>query len=248
MIRVAVIDDEVKSRTNLIQLLQRFCPDVTIVLEAGSISEGLPALVAARPDLLILDIEMPDGTGFDLLDMLPGIDFELVFVTAYNEYAIKAIKANAVDYLLKPLDIKELQKAVLKAEARIHEKARLQNTAIPPAMTNQSAKDMHRIAIAYKDGFEFVTLDSIIHLSSNGSYTEIYCDEDKRYLCSKPLKDYEDLLPPALFFRVHHSHIINLEYVKHYHRGDGGYLTMSNGSEICLSRRKKKEFLELFNQ
>lgn len=247
MIRVAVIDDEVKIRTNLIQLLKRFCPDVTIVLEAGSISEGLPALVPARPDLLILDIEMPDGTGFDLLEMLPDVNFELIFVTAYNEYAIQAIKANAVDYLLKPISIEELKSAIEKVRKRIDEKNTETNIRRLLESLDTKANRYHKIAVPSYKGQTFIAPADIVSMEAEGRYTRIRLLNAPPIVSSSNLKEYEDMLNPEQFMRVHHAYIINMEHVHYYNREDGGTIIMTDGSEIILSKRKKKDFLGRFS-
>lgn len=245
MIRAAIIDDEAKSRSILSNLLHRLCPDVNIVIESDNITRGADDLNDNDVDLVFLDIEMPDGTGFDLLNRLTQKNFDVIFITAHNEYAIQAIKNNALDYLLKPVNILELKQAIKKAQNRLHERLNMKNVkalAIEPISHNSIGK----IAIPIGDGLEFVNIDSIVRLLAKGSYTQIYCENNISYMSSRSLKDYEDMLPQKTFFRTHNSHIINLGHIKHYHRGNGGYVTMADGSVIDISKRRKKEFLDIF--
>lgn len=244
MIKTLIVDDEGKSRNTLATMLSRYCSGITVAAAAANMHDGLEAIAAEAPELVFLDVSMPGGSGFDLLEQLSFIPFEIIFTTAYNEYALQAIKASAVDYLLKPLNIQELQQAVQKATVRITEKRQLQQAQ--RLLRQDERKITDRIAIPVGNGLQFVPLQQIVRLSAKGSYTEIYM-AGTHILSSKPLKDYEDILPPGSFFRAHHSHIINLAYISHYHRGDGGYVTMQDGSVIDISRRKKKEFLGLFS-
>ncbi len=240
MIKTVIIDDEGKSREALATMLSRYCSGVEVAAKAAGVAEGLAAIREHAPQLVFLDISMPDGTGFDLLSQLDNIAFEVVFITAHNEYALQAIKASAIDYLLKPLNIQELQEAVQKAALRITEKQQLLQTA-----QVKKAALTGRIAVPVNDGLQFISLQQIVRLAAKGSYTEIYTG-DNHILSSRPLKDYEDMLPCDCFFRAHHSHIINLAYIRQYHRGEGGYVTMQDGSVIDISKRKKKDFLSLF--
>lgn len=242
MIKTILVDDEKKSREILATMLARYCQGIDIVATAAGMAEGIAAIEAESPQLVFLDVSMPDGTGFDLLAGLEHTPFEVIFITAYNEYALQAIKARAIDYLLKPLNIKELQQAVQKATDRIAEKQQLQ-----AAQKQQDKKSVAtgRIAVPVNDGLQFISLQEIVRLSARGSYTEIHAGNGY-VLSSRPLKDYEDMLPCDHFFRAHHSHIINLACIRQYHRGDGGYVTMQDGSVIDISKRKKKDFLNLF--
>jgi two-component system LytT family response regulator len=245
MIKAIIIDDEAKSRQTLETLLTRYCTSVEIAGTASDVKEGVALLERSEPDLLLLDISLPDGSGFDLLSQIKEISFEVIFITAYNEYALQAIKANALDYLLKPVNIRELQEAIAKAEKRIASKEKkLDVQELLRQLTRTDAKP-NRIAIPVNDGLKFIQVDEITRLEAEGSYTRIFCDNSV-LLSSKPLKDYEDILPADVFFRAHHSHIININRIKHYHRGDGGYVTMTDGSIIDISKRKKKHFLDLF--
>ncbi|MBL7683917.1 MAG: response regulator transcription factor [Flavipsychrobacter sp.] len=244
MIKTVIVEDEAKGRDILKTLLTRYCKDIELIAEASNVTEAKKILSSTNVELLFLDIAMPDGNGFDVLKNGYNNTFEIIFTTAYEQYAIKAIKNNAADYLLKPLNILELQQAVTKAAKRIQEKkpSETQSSTISNNIKHQPSS----LAIPVNDGLEFVPINSILYLTAKGSYTQIFCNDKCTVLSSKPLKDYEYLLPKHQFFRTHHSNIINLSYVKHYHRGDGGYVTMTNGSNIDISKRKKKDFLDLF--
>jgi two-component system, LytTR family, response regulator len=245
MIKAIIVDDERKSREILSTMLSRYCTGIEVVAAAGNVEEGIAAITAEKPQILFLDISMPDGNGFDLLNKIGETDFEIIFITAYNEYALQAIKARAIDYLLKPLNIKELQLAVQKAAERIEEKQYL----IEALQKQQEKKNIAtgRLAVPVNDGLQFVSLEQIVRLTAKGSYTEIFSEDNSHVLSSRPLKEYEDMLPANVFFRAHHSHIINLAYIRQYHRGEGGYVTMHDGSVIDISKRKKKDFLNLFS-
>lgn len=242
MITGLIVDDEARSRTTLATLLDRYCENIAVLGQAGSIQEAVPLIRTLKPQILFLDISMPGGTGFDLLKQLGPTDAEVIFITAYQEYALNAIKAQALDYLLKPLNIQELQQAVHKATARIRERTITGNMQTLISRLDQPEA---RLAIPVADGLRFLPLAQIIRLSAKGSYTEIYVHQ-QHILSSRPLKDYEDRLPASSFFRAHHSHIINLSFISYYHRGDGGYVTLSDGSVIDISKRRKKEFLDRF--
>lgn len=245
MIRSVIIDDERKSRNTLSTLLGRYCSEVSVAADAGNIPDAVNVIDKFHPQLIFLDISMPDGTGFDLLDKLPSAEFEVIFTTAYSEYAMQAIKTQALDYLLKPINIKELQNAVQKAEVRLKEKQELKKAK--EALKVQQQKNPLRVAVPHKKGMQLIDVKDIVHLQAKGSYTQLYCNDKSTFISSKSMKDFEELLPSGHFFRVHHSHIINLDQVVQYYRGDGGYVVMMDGSKVDISKRRKKSFLELFN-
>lgn len=245
MIKTVIVEDETKGRNILKTLLTRYCEDIELVAEASNVAEAKKILSSVNAQLLFLDIAMPDGNGFDVLNALPYKTFEVIFTTAYEQYAIKAIKNNASDYLLKPLNIGELQQAVAKVSMRIQEHRTFETVSIP-VQFNSNKTQLSSLAIPINDGLEFIPFENIVYLTAKGSYTQIFCNDKVVLLSSRPLKDYEQLLPQFKFFRTHHSNIINLSYIRHYHRGDGGYVTMTDGSNIDISKRKKKEFLDLF--
>ena len=240
MLRTVIIDDEERSRKNLAALLSQECPNVEIVGYANSATSGIERIKKHNPDVIFLDVEMPNGTGFDLLENIEEIDFQVIFTTAYNHYAVKAIKFSALDYLLKPIDIKELKLAVEKAEKRIDTHAKGTNAVLK----NFSAfSGFHKIALPTNKGLVLIQVNEIIRCEASGSYTFFWFIDGKKMLVSKNIKEYEDLLVDHDFFRVHKSHLINISHVKKYLHEDGGYVVMADNSKIEVSRRKKDEFL-----
>lgn len=236
-----IIDDEVKGRIALSQKLHDYCSDVRLVGEAENGEEGIRLIEKLRPDIVFLDIEMPRMNGFEMLLRLPQKNFDLIFTTAYDQYAIKAIKYAAFDYLLKPIDIEELKLAVSKSN-----NLQNRNTEKMLEVLNQNLRgktSLNKIAISSMDGLLFFNINDIVHLEASNNYTTIYFMNRPKLLASKTLKDFEDLLPPDIFFRTHHSHLINLNYIKRYIKGDGGQIEMQNGNYIDVSRRKKEDFL-----
>jgi two-component system, LytTR family, response regulator len=243
MISSIIVDDEARSRATLETLLHRYCSELELCGSAATVSEALQLIRRVRPRLLFLDISMPDGTGFDLLQQLGPADLAVIFITAHNDYAINAIKVHALDYLLKPINIAELQQAVQHAVRHIDKQGKA--AGIQPLLDHLDRPEP-KLVVPVADGLHFIPLAQIVRLSARGSYTEIHSNTGDHILSSRSLKEYEDRLPAAGFFRAHHSHIINLSFIRHYHRGDGGYVTMTDGSVIDISKRKKKDFLDLF--
>lgn len=245
--KVLIVDDENKSRETLQTLIQEYCEGVTICGLAGNVVSALPLIATHNPDLVFLDISMPGGNGFELLKKVEEITFEVVFVTAYDSYGIAAVKANALDYLLKPVSIEEMRGAIEKARQKLSTKKPPNDYSILlHQLELNSLRRNKKIAIPASEGLVFISPSEIISLTADGSYTSITLASGKKILSTRHLKEYEVQLPSASFIRVHHSHIINLEYVNQYQRGEGGYVMMSDGSEIMISKRKKKDFLDRF--
>ncbi len=242
MIKTVLIDDEKKAIDNLTIMLTEFCKNVEIVGTASSISDGIDVIQSKKPELVFLDIEMPHGTGFDLLSKLDVIDFQVIFVTAYNQYAIQAIKYNALDYILKPIDIDELKNSVDKIDLK--EKI---NERIDKLIKNINApEDVKKIALADDGGYTMVNINDIIRCEASGNYTVFYVKNYKPLTISRTLKYFEDLLPNHMFVRVHQSHLVNLEEVKKYYTTDGGYLLMNDDSTVSISRRKRIDLEKYF--
>jgi two-component system, LytTR family, response regulator len=243
MIRAIIVDDEPGSVFTLQKLLESYCPGIMVTATANDIEKAAELIRSQPPDLLFLDIEMPRGNGFDLLELLRPVHFEVVFVTAFNEYSIKAFKYSALDYLLKPLSISDLQEATEKAAKKIKEKnvhLRIENL-----LNNLSGKNslLQKITLPTQEGLLFVPVNNIIRCEASRNYTCIYINSGEKIIVSKTLKEYEELLPGEIFCRVHHAHLINLNYVKKYHKGRGGYIEMDDGASIEVSVRKKEEFM-----
>ncbi|RZK81299.1 MAG: response regulator transcription factor [Pedobacter sp.] len=242
-IRSIIVDDETKSRSNLKKLLAEYCPAVEVVAEADSPTTALALIAEHKPDLLFLDIEMGELSGFDLLKLLNGQQsFELIFVTAFDKYGIQAVKACALDYLLKPINILELSSAVDKAVKQIGPKK--ENERLRELVANIDRRDdEQKIAVPLADKIEFITIGKIIRLEAEGNYTHFFLEDNKHHLVCKTLKDYQELLETHQFIRTHQSHLINFKKIAAYVKTDGGYIAMEDGSQVPISRQKKEEVL-----
>ena len=242
-IKSIIVDDESKSRNNLKQLLLEYCPAVEVIAEADSAANALILIAEHQPDLLFLDIEMGELSGFDLLKLLNGKQtFELIFVTAYDNYGIQAVKACAIDYLLKPINILELSNAVDQAIKQIGPKRK--NERLKELVANIDRKDdEQKIAVPLADKIEFIAVSKIVRLEAEGNYTHFYLDGQKHYLVCKTLKEYQELLESHQFIRSHQSHLINYRKIAAYIKTDGGYIAMEDGSRVPISRQKREEVL-----
>jgi two-component system, LytTR family, response regulator len=243
MITAIIIDDEAKGRLALSQKLFTYCTQVQVVAEASNGQEALLLIQHHKPQLVFLDIEMPKMNGFEMLNALPEKNFHVIFTTAYDQYAIKAIKYAAFDYLLKPVDIEELKTAVEKIELKETNQTKKQVELLQQNIEH-SKKQLNKLAVPTLDGLLFFDINDIIHLEANSNYTFIHFLGKPKITASKTLKEFEELLPEEIFFRTHHSHLINLNYIKKYIKGDGGQIELQNGNVVDVSRRKKEEFLK----
>lgn len=243
--KAVIVDDEIDGMHTLQKMLTQLCPQVNVVNGFSNAVTAAKEIIAAQPDLLFLDIQMPGKTGLELLAELPGRNFEVIFVTAYNEYMLQALQFSAVDYLLKPVDEDRLAEAVERAEQRLM-KGWKENQ--PDALLyniEKAGKPMEmRLCLPTFKGFLIVKLEEIIYCEAERSYTVFHLADGKTLTVSKPLLDYDNMLKNAGFFRVHKSFLINLVHVREYHRGEGGFVIMNNRAEIEVSRRKKELFLE----
>ncbi|MGG9961909.1 LytR/AlgR family response regulator transcription factor [Ferruginibacter sp. SUN106] len=245
-ISAIIIDDEPGNIVTLSELIKQYCPNVNIVQTAPDPLKGYELIKETEPELVFLDIEMPYGNAFDLLDRLLPVSFEVIFVTAFNDYAIKAFKYAALDYLLKPVNINELKEAVNKVEKRIKERSL--NDRISTLLNNFKPENagIQKIALPTADGCHFEDISNIMYLQAEGSYTHIHIKRKEKILVSKTLKLLEDILPSAIFCRIHHSCLININYVKKYYKGRGGYVQMEDDTCIEISIRKKNDFFDRF--
>jgi two-component system LytT family response regulator len=245
-IRALIVDDEELARKNLEFILKDSCPAVEVIGEASSAKEARKFLGQNNIDLLLLDIEMPNGSGFDLLESLGDeIDFKIIFITAYHEYALKAFKFSALDYILKPINTDELELAVAKV---VPDGVGESREKIDTLIENMSRKgeSMNKIALPSMEGLQFIELDDVIYCESLDNYTQFFLLDGRRIMVSKTIKHFEELLDPDRFFRVHRSNILNLKYIDKYVKGEGGYVVMKQGQRIPVSRRRKDSFLQLF--
>jgi two-component system LytT family response regulator len=227
-------------------MLQEFCPQVQLLGEADNSKTGKKLILETNPQLVFLDIEMPYGNGFDMLNDLMPVNFEIIFVTAFDKYMLQALKYSALDYLLKPVNIDDLKAAVKSAESRVQKN--LINQQLQILLDNFKKKEpaLKKIAIPTTDGFDFISVSDIVRCEAQGSYTKIHLNDSRSFLISRPLKDYESLLPEDIFFRIHNSHLINLNYIKKYNRGRGGFIELEDNSKIEVATRRKDEFLKKF--
>ncbi|MEL7535095.1 MAG: LytTR family DNA-binding domain-containing protein [Bacteroidota bacterium] len=241
MIKAIIIDDEEDARESLALALGKYCQQVEVVARCDGPLEGLEMIKKRDPDLVFLDVQMPHMSGFDLLEKIENPRFQTIFVTAHDKYAIKAIRFSALDYLMKPVDIEELVGAVNRAEA-ISEKQDYR--AILHNVRHRLGQE-GKLAVPVSEGMVFVEIQDVIHLQADGSYTRMFLENRADMLVSKRLKDFENILDPNYYCRVHHSSIINLNKVERYIQGEGGYVIMSNQAHVDISRRKKEEFMKL---
>ncbi|MEO6407080.1 MAG: LytTR family DNA-binding domain-containing protein [Ferruginibacter sp.] len=244
MLSAIIIDDELKGRAVLNQKLKEYCPLVTVTGEAAHGEEGLKIIETLKPDIIFLDIEMPRMNGFEMLSTIREKNFHVIFTTAYDQYAIKAIKYAAFDYLLKPIDIDELRSAVERIASNENINTRKQIELLQQNMQHPR-KQLNKLAIPTLEGLFFYDINDIVQLEANRNYTYIFLINNAKILASKTLKDFEDLLPTDIFFRTHHSHLINLNYIKRYIKGDGGQIELQNGNFVDVARRKKEEFMKM---
>ena len=243
MIRVVLIDDEPHAINTLRWEIEQNCPDLKIMDSFTNPEEALIALPQLKPDLVFLDIEMPILNGFDLLDQLETLSFALIFVTAYDQYAVQAFRINAIDYLLKPVDSENLIEAVKRVKIQRFQGE--EHTQTNRAKIEQLRKSFNKVAIPQLDRMEFVLPDEIIYCKSEGSYTDVIFSK-RKVLITKALKEMENRLEEHGFYRVHKSYLVNLHHIQQYVRGDGGYLVMDNGDQVPVARRKKEDLMRLF--
>ena len=248
MIRALIIDDEEDAREGLRLSVEQYCPKVQLLAVCASPEEGLQAIQTHTPDLVFLDIQMPRMSGFDLLQQLPSVPFEVVFATAHDQYAIKAIRFSALDYLLKPVDIDDLMQAVRKVQQRLEQKdSAYQYQSVLHNVQFRSEK-IERLAVPSLEGIDFFALDDIVYCQADGNYTTLHLVGEERKLISKNLKDFEGLLATSGFCRVHHSSLINMQHVQKYVKGEGGYVILTDGHSVDISRRKKEVFLGMLDK
>lgn len=243
MIKAVIVDDEPYSCESLVTLLERYCPAVKVADICYSGEDALKAIKEQQPQIVFLDIEMPKMNGFEMLEKIPEINFEIIFTTSYDQYAIKAIRFSALDYLLKPVDREELQKAVQKV-------TQLQNHQLPQQLEILLQKFHHpvlsvqKIALPTMEGLQMVEVNSIISCTSDSNYTIFLLKNKQKIIVSRTLKDIEEMLEDYSFLRVHHSYIVNLNEVNKYIKGEGGYLIMCDDSTVDVSRSRKESLLK----
>lgn len=246
VLRAVIIDDEIAAISALKLLLEKHISNVVVVADSTEPQKGIDIIESHRPDIVFLDVSMPDMSGFSLLKQLLYKDFNLVFTTAHERFAIQAIKHHATDYLLKPVDIDELRQTIRNIEAmrsgkKNHKEAELSGV-------KKRMEYTARIGLPMKEGLVYLMVSDIIWIESNGSYCVFHTVHQQKYMVSKNIGEYEELLPEDKFFRAHKSHLINVAKVKRFIRTDGYFVEMENGSMIEIARRKKDDFLQLMNE
>ncbi|MBK7384551.1 MAG: response regulator transcription factor [Flavobacteriales bacterium] len=246
-LRVLIVDDEADARENLQLMLEKHCPEVEVMGQAGSAAEARKLIDELQPNALFLDIKMPGEDGFQLLASIAELDLPVVFTTAYDEYALKAFKQNALDYLEKPIDPEELQRAAGKLMREITRLGGSQPSAIAALMQDPASPLHSRMAIPGRDGLVLLKFDEILYLEACDSYTTVFTRDGKRSVSSKHIRVFEDSLDPKRFYRVHKTFIINLAHLKGFSRAEGNMAILDNGTLIPVSRRRLPDFLGLIN-
>lgn len=245
MITTVIVDDEKDAREVLALQLAQACPQVQVLGMAGNVPDGIRLIKEEKPALIFLDIEMPVQSGFELLEAFDDPPFDIIFTTAYNQYAIKAFKFSAFDYLLKPIDADDLRIAVerfaLKKGRSIAEQIKVLAAELNPRRPD-------RIAIPSADGLVMYRPEQIVRCESESNYTKVFLEGGKKIVVSKTLKELEDVLVGFGFYRIHHSHLVNLAHVQAYVRNDGGYVTMADGMHITVARNRRNGFIEQFSR
>ncbi len=246
MLRAVVIDDEKNALDVLELLITKYCKDVKIEALCQSGEAGIAAIRTYKPDLVFLDIEMPHKSGFDVINETADYLYNVIFTTAYNQFAVKAFKVSALDYLLKPIDIAELQEAVQKGKNKTG--TGLLNSQLQLLISNMQQPVVNKVALPVGDAMQFFYANEIVRCESDSNYTHVYIDNGKKLTVSKTLKDVEQTLDGLGFFRVHQSHLINMNHVTKFIKSDGAYVVMTDGTNIGISRSRKELFMECFRK
>lgn len=245
-LKAIIVEDEEASRETLKNYLSKYCPDVNLMAMAESVQQGKQAIEKYNPDIVFLDIEMPYGNAFDLLEQLDDIDFEIVFVTAYSNYAVKALNMSAAYYILKPVDIDELVNAVEKIKKCKEDDKEVFHTKILMENIKRSHQQNQKIVLPQLDGFEVVEVKDIIRCEAQDNFTKFYMMDGSKHLICRTLKFFEDLLTDYDFLRIHKSHLVNVQYITQYKKGKGGQVKMTDGSMVDVSNARKEELLARF--
>lgn len=244
--KALIIDNEEPIRTELKSLIREYCPSIESIDEANGVTTGINAISKINPDIVFLDVEMDDGTGIDLVKQLKGaINFQLVFITAHNKYAIDAFKLSAIDFLLKPIDSTELIESVNRAEKNIKTQSLDKQLRILQESLGELKNYDRKIALKDSDSIYFVKVSDIIRCEASGAYTIFHINDHKDILISKGIKEFEELLQNFGFFRTHHSHLVNIKKIVRFDKVDGGILILENNEKVPVSHRKKDNLLTL---
>ena len=248
MIKCILVDDESNSLEMMEWLLKTYCPDVKIEAMCNSAEKGLEAIHTLKPDVVFLDIEMPHMNGFDMLEQFDRLFFDVVFCTAYDQFAIKAFKYSALNYLLKPVDPDDLKETIRRIKERRAIPTREQIELLMNGIKNSQKPTANRIALTANDGLIFVSTHDILYCQAESNYTTVVLTNNRKIMVSKVLKDIDEALSGPDFYRVHNSYLVNLNHIQKFVRGDGGYVVMNDGMSIGISRSRRQEFMELFSR
>lgn len=246
--KVLIIDNEAPIRAGLRMQLETYVPEMEDLQEATGVATGLIAIETYQPDIVFLDVEMDDGTGLDLLKKLGSYNFQLIFITAHNKYAVDAFKFSAIDFLLKPIDTDDLMTSVGKAVQQLKNRDLKEQIQVLNESMNKISMEHKKIVLKDKDSIYFVKVNDIIRCHAEGPYTEFFISGGQRIIISKNLKEYEEMLEPFGFIRAHHSHLINIRKITRFDKTDGCNLIMENNDEVPVSQRKKEHLLEIIRQ
>jgi two-component system LytT family response regulator len=247
MLRTILVDDESHCLDTLQWQLQEYCPEVEVIAQCNSPLDAIEQIGKLKPQLVMLDIEMPKMNAFEMLKQLEPVEFDVIFTTAYDQFAVNAFKVSALDYLLKPVDEEELKRAIAKAVQRnaapSHDQLSLLHERV-----KQPRKPLEKLALPTSEGLEFVSVKGIIYCESDSNYCHIIMDGDKQLFITRTLKEIQEALEGSNFFRIHNSYLANLDHVTRYVRGDGGYVVMSNGKSLSVARSKKDELMSVIGR
>jgi two-component system LytT family response regulator len=245
MLKTVVIDDQEFCTEVIRDMLAENCPDVKIAAVCNSGKDGIKAIKKHNPDLVILDVEMPEMSGFDMLQKIKNPSFEVIFTTSFDKYSIQAIRFSALDYLLKPVAAHELVAAVDRIKQNQNKYFNKKSASLFQHLT-ETKKPLHQIALPSSDGLIFLVVADVVHCESDSNYTTLFLKSKEKIMITKTLKEVENLLDGSDFFRIHNSHLININHIKKYIRGNAGYVIMSDGSHLNIARNKKDDFLRQF--
>lgn len=248
MIRAILIDDESNSLEMMEWLLKTYCPQVKVEAMCDSGEKGIEAIRKLKPDVVFLDIEMPHMNGFDMLEQFDRLNFDVVFCTAYDQFAIKAFRYSAVNYLLKPIDPDDLKETIRRLEEKRSSPAREQIELLIQNIRQSNRQSLQRIALTTGDGLFFAETKDIIYCQAESNYTNIVLTGGRKILVSKVLKEIDEILSGPDFYRIHNSYLINLNHIQKFVRGEGGYVIMDDGTSIGISRNRRQEFMEMFSR
>lgn len=243
MLRSIIVEDEPHSQKTLANFINKYCPQLEIVSVAATVNEGIEQINQLKPDLVFMDIDLPDGTGFEIISQLHEPWPRIIFVTAYNQYAVKAFQISAIDYLLKPVDPELLIKAVEKV-LQTEDEQQQQSKKVAVFNENRISGKLNKMALPTQNGVQLVHINEIVRMEADGNYTTVFLKDKSKFMVSRKIKEFENLLETMHFFRIHQSHIVNLLLIDRYIKGEGGTVILEDGTQLEVARRRKEAFLK----